>query len=57
MIFFYHRLFKNFFRYEIPYVETSAVTGQGLENGITLLLGKVIPSLKSQNKMNFSPAR
>ena len=36
------------FRYQIPYVETSAVTGHGLDAGINALLRLVMPSIESQ---------
>ena len=35
-------------RYQIPYVETSAVTGHGFEAGINALLRLVMPSMQSQ---------
>ena len=36
------------FRYRIRYVETSAVTGQGLEAGMNALLRMVMPTIESQ---------
>ena len=49
--------FAFHFRYRIPYVETSAVTGQGLDAGMEALLQMVMPSIEKQMKNGLRTKR